>query len=248
MRQTREERHAPEDHEHQPENAEQREHRRREQHGQQQADRHDHDTEATAIGRHLDAPARETDQRRQQRDRRDHHREHAERGTGREAPHERQADHVQPEQRDDDGRTREQHGPAGGVDGRGDRVLGFHPLVQVLAIAGDDEQRVVDTDPEPDHRGHLRREVRHVLEPAEQGGQRDCGAEAEQRGADRQAHGDHRTERDQQNDHRGEETEQLAGRQRERAEHVAAVLDRHALDGDVVSPIFLMSFASLSVS
>ena len=51
----------------------------------------------------------------------------------------------------------------GGVRGAG-RVLDAHAVVQVLAVAGDDEQRVVDADAEADHHAQDQRELRHVDE------------------------------------------------------------------------------------
>ena len=51
---------------------------------------------------------------------------------------------------------------------RDDRVLGLEPLVQALAVAGDDEQRVVDADADADHRRELRREVGGGDDVAEQ--------------------------------------------------------------------------------
>ena len=58
----------------------------------------------------------------------------------------------QSEDGDDDGRAREQHGLPGGGDRGAGRVLDAHALVEVLAVPGDDEQRVVDADAEADHR------------------------------------------------------------------------------------------------
>ena len=107
---------------------------------------------------------------------RDHHHEHAERGAGREAAHEREAHQVQAQQRDDHGRAGEQHRAARGVDRGGGRVVRFQARVQAFAVAGDDEQRVVDTDAEPDHRGELRREVGHRLHVADEHRERHTGA------------------------------------------------------------------------
>ena len=59
----------------------------------------------------------------------------------------------------------EQHGAPAGVDRVHDRTLGIHTFVQRLSIARADEQRVVDADADPDHRGDLRRERRDVHAP-----------------------------------------------------------------------------------
>ena len=66
---------------------------------------------------------------------------------------------------------------------------------------------------------------------------RDTRAETEQRGHDGQPHRDDRTERDEQDDHGGQESERFALRHLELGEHVAAVLDRQALDVDLVAQI-----------
>ena len=142
----------------------------------------------------------------------------------------------QAEHRDHDRGAGEQHRATGGVDRAHDAALGVEPGVEVLAVAGDDEQRVVDADTDADHRHRGGGEVGHVDEVADDEDQRDAGADAEQRGADRQPHREHRPERDQQDDHGGEQPDRLAGAaDRVGGEHVAAVLDRQPLDVDLVS-------------
>ena len=89
---------------------------------------------------------------------------------------------------------------------------GSSAFVQRLAIARADEQRVVDPDADTDHRRDLRRERRNVGEPGEQRDDGETDADAEQRGHDREAHREHRTERDQQDEHRGEDADRLARR------------------------------------
>jgi hypothetical protein len=58
-----------------------------------------------------------------------------------------------------------------------------------------------------DHRRELDREARHADQLRGESGQADPGAEAEQRGCDRQAHRDDRAERDQQDDHGGQQSD-----------------------------------------
>ena len=53
--------------------------------------------------------------------------------------------------------------PAVAIGGAGG-VLDAHALVEVLAVAGDDEQRVVDADAEADHRAQDQRELGDVDE------------------------------------------------------------------------------------
>ena len=90
-----------------------------------------------------------------------------------------------------------------------DRVQRLHAVVQVLPVARDDEQGVVDPDAQADHRRQDRGELRHARERRQD--QREAGprGEADHRRADRQAHRDDGAERDQQDDHRGQQADQL---------------------------------------
>jgi hypothetical protein len=56
----------------------------------------------------------------------------------------------------------------------------------VLAEAGDDEERLIDADSEPDHQRELRGEVGHLDDAAGQRDQPHPGAEPEQRGGNRE--------------------------------------------------------------
>ncbi len=162
---------------------------------------------------------------REQRDRGRHHEQHCERGTDRQAADEREPDHEQAEQGDHDGAARKQHRPATRVDRVHDRRLGIAAFVQGFSIAGADEQRVVDTDPDTDHRGHLWRERRNVGETREQGHDGETDTDPEQRGHDREAHREHRSERDEQDDHGREDADGLALGLGLIGEHRAAELD-----------------------
>ena len=84
------------------------------------------------------------------------------------------------------------------------------PVVEILPVAGDHEQRVVDADADADHRDRSGREARHVDRAADDEHESDAGPDAEQRGADRQPHREHRPERDQQDDHRREDPDAFA--------------------------------------
>ena len=130
----------------------------------------------------------------------------AHRADGRE-PGEEQA-----EDGDDDGGAGEQHGLAGGGDGGAGRVLDAHALVQVLAVPGDDEQRVVDADAEADHHAQDQRELGDVHEGGQHADGGGADEDAHERGDDRQAHGDDRAERDQQHDDRDADADELAAR------------------------------------
>ena len=49
----------------------------------------------------------------------------------------------------------EEHRAPGGVDREHDRGLGIESVVETLAVARHDEERVVDADTDPDHRREL---------------------------------------------------------------------------------------------
>ena len=86
----------------------------------------------------------------------------------------------------------------------------LHASGQVLAMTGHQEQRVVDTDAEPDHAGHLRRPARDVDDVGDERHRADADGQAEQRHADGKTHRDERTERNQQDDGGKEHTCHLA--------------------------------------
>ena len=81
--------------------------------------------------------------------------------------------------------------------------------MELLPVAGDDEQRVVDADAEPDHDADERGEVGHLEQVAEENDQRAADADAEQRDPDGQAHCEDRPERDDEDDDREGESEDL---------------------------------------
>ncbi len=179
----------------------------------------------------VDGVTDETEHRRQQRDRRgDDHRD-GEHRAEREALHEREVHQEHAEQRDDDRAAGEHDRPARRRHCDLDRVLRLATRVQLGAVTGDDEERVVDARPEADHRGELGREARDVEHERDEQQPSEADAQREQRGHDRQPHRDHRAEREQQDHDRGEQTEQLA-RRRLGSQHllddVAAGLELHA--------------------
>ena len=179
----------------------------------------------------VDGVTDETEHRRQQRDRRgDDHRD-GEHRAEREALHEREVHQEHAEQRDDDRAAGEHDRPARRRHCDLDRVLRLATRVQLGAVTGDDEERVVDARPEADHRRELGREARDVEHERDEQQPSEADAQREQRGHDRQPHRDHRAEREQQDHDRGEQTEQLA-RRRLGSQHllddVAAGLELHA--------------------
>ena len=158
----------------------------------------------------VDPVPRETEERRQQGDRGDHHDQHDHRDGDAGGGHERHAGDGEAEDRDDDGAAGEDDGLTGGGDGPADRLLDGQAAGEVLAVPGDEEQRVVDPDAEADHAADLRRPARDVDQVGDQRHRADAEGEAEERHPDRQAHRDDRPERDEQDDDRGDQADQLA--------------------------------------
>ncbi|MGX1226610.1 hypothetical protein RKD42_007869 [Streptomyces ambofaciens] len=86
----------------------------------------------------------------------DQHREDD--GAGGGQPHLRQrrhSDHRQTGQRDDDGEPGEDHRRSGRAHGQPRRLRGVVSRGALLAVAGDDQQGVVDADRDPDHHGQV---------------------------------------------------------------------------------------------
>ena len=106
----------------------------------------------------VDVLADQPDHRGEQRDRGEHHHGHDERGHVPELRDVRDAGDREAADRDHHRAAGEQHRLTGGRDGVAGRLLDRHAVGEVLAVAGDDEQRVVDADAEADHRAERRRE------------------------------------------------------------------------------------------
>jgi hypothetical protein len=98
----------------------------------------------------------------------------------------------------------------------------------VLAVPGDEEQGVVDADPEADHAAQLGRPAGDVDQVGDKRHRADAEREAEQRDRYGQAHGDDGSERHEQDDGGGDQADELAGAGPgllEREEQVAAQLE-----------------------
>ena len=148
-------------------------------------------------------------QGRQERQGRGKHAQHRDRRRHGQPVEEVDAERAHPHQGDDDGDPREDHRAAGRVHRERDRAANVAAVRAIdLAVAGDDEERVIDADAEPDHQRQLRREVGHAQHPAAQTDQTDPGAEPEQGRRDRQAHRQQRAEADQQHDDRRPDPDQ----------------------------------------
>ena len=157
----------------------------------------------------VDRVPREAEERGQQRDGRDDgHQDHDRRG-GRHHADERDPRDPQAQERDRDHDAGEHDGLPRGGGRQADRVQRVHALVQVLPVARDDEQGVVDPDAQPDHRRQDRGELRHGRERRQDQGEAGPRGEADHGRRDRQSHRDHGAERDQQDDHRGQQADQL---------------------------------------
>ena len=155
---------------------------------------------------HADDP----EQRRDQRDRGRHRDEHDDRRGDRDAVEEADTEHEQAEQRHDDGPAREQHRPAGRVQRAYAGRLWIAARRDRVAVAGHDEQRIVDPDAEADERGERGRERRDVDRMGEQTGEAQAAPEREHRGDQRQQRRPQRAERDREHDRCREEADELA--------------------------------------
>ncbi len=102
--------------------------------------------------------------------------------------------------------------------------------MQLLAVAVDDEERVVDADAEADHDRHELREVGHLDRVGHDGDGARPDADPDERRADRHAHRQHRAERDDQDDDGEREAERLGVRGFEGREDLASELDAEPLD------------------
>ena len=172
-------------------------------------------TDAPAHERHvqtLDVAAGEAEDGREQRHRRRHHDQDGEHHGEGEPVHGRLTHQQDAEHGDDHGHAGEEHGAAGGRDRGLRRPAGILAVGQAAAEPGDDQQRVVDADADADHGRGVRRPLRDVDDAPQHLAERHRDAEAEQRRDERQAHGDHRAEGDQQDDGRRDQADALGAR------------------------------------
>ena len=116
----------------------------------------------------LEAMTGQPEQGRQQGDRRQHHHEHHRRDADASRGDERQPGEGQPEDRHDDGAAGEDDGLPGGRQGAAHRLRDRDARGEVLPVAREQEQRVVDAHAQPDHGRHDRRPDRDVDQQPEQ--------------------------------------------------------------------------------
>jgi hypothetical protein len=181
----------------------------------------------------------EAQERRQQGDRDEDHDQHEHRDGDAGSRHERYAGDGEPEDRDDHRAACEGHRMPGGGDRPADRFLDRHPAREELAVPHHDHEGVVDAHSQADHDAHHRSEARDLDDVRDQRHRADSDRQPEQSHADRQAHGDERSECQQQHDHRGDQADQLAEarlRLLEDEEEVAAQLDLQRRTGADIGP------------
>ena len=158
----------------------------------------------------LDVRPDDAEYRRQQRERGEHRGHHCDGRRVAERGHERNPCDQEREEGDHDGRAGEDDRAARGGDRHRDRLVELHPLLAIVAVARDQEERVVDADAEADHRRDRRTDARDGHRVAEHRDQRQAHDQAEHRRDDRQAHRDERSEREGEDDHRGGQADDLA--------------------------------------
>ena len=121
------------------------------------------------------------------------------------------ADGEDAEQRDAHGDAGEQHRPAGGAARGDDRLLHAEPAAQAVARPGEDEQRVVDADPEADEDAELRGERGHADRVGQHVDDRQSRDQSDRRAEQRQQRGQDRAEEQQQHDQRRGHADERAG-------------------------------------
>ena len=144
----------------------------------------------------------EAEQRRQQRQRRRHGEDHGQRSGHGDAVEERQAEGELAEQGDAHGDPGEEHGPPGRIDGLHGGLLDAVPGLDGVAVTGDDEQGVVDADPEADQDAQDGGEAGDGEHVAEQPGERVADTDGDQGGDERQESGEQGTEGEAEHDQR----------------------------------------------
>ena len=123
---------------------------------------------AAARPPRVDPAADHREHGREREDGRGHGQQHdRDAGVG-ERPQEEHGEHEQGGQGGGDGQGADHHGPAGGLDRLHHGVVRREPVAQLLPVAGDDEQAVVDAQAEPQRGGEVDGEHRHVGDRPEQ--------------------------------------------------------------------------------
>ena len=108
------------------------------------------------------------------------------------------------------GAAGEDHRLPRGGDGTADRLLHRQALGQELSVASHEEERIVDADTETNHACDLRSPAWNLDEVGDQRHRTHAEREAEKGHADREAHGNDRAERQEENDNGNDDAQQLA--------------------------------------
>ncbi len=145
----------------------------------------------------VDLVAEEREDGRQERARDQHGREDAEGAANTELRDEVEPEEGQPADRDGNRHAGEDHRATCGGAGLGSGVPRREPLVEQLAKARDDEKRVVDPDPEADHRDEDRRDCVDVGQAGEDEEQQERRPYRRDREPDRDDHRDEGAEEDE---------------------------------------------------
>ena len=148
--------------------------------------------------------------------------EHGCRSADRETLDELEAHHPHAEHADHHGDASEEDGAACRIHGLDGCFFERQATLQPVSIPRDDEQRVVDTDSETDHHSDKRGEVWNRQELRCDDQQASSGENAEECDAYGKAHGEHRSEGQDQDDDCERETNQLCLGRFKFGKHLAA--------------------------
>jgi hypothetical protein len=143
---------------------------------------------------------------------------------------ERDPGELQAEDRHHDRATGHDHGLTCGRVGAADRLVDVHPVCEVIAVAAQHEQRIVDADSEADHRAESRCDRGDVDQPAQQSDDRQPGRQPGNCDAQRHHGGDDGPEGDEEHDQCGKHADHLGGTLGTFLQHgreFAAELDLH---------------------
>jgi len=157
----------------------------------------------------VDAVAGEGQQRRQQRDRSRHGDEDGETDRDGDAVEEGHAQQEQAEERDDDRRPGDEDAAPGRADGLDDGRAWIAARGEGGAEAGQDQERIVDPDADPDDSGNCGGEAGDVDERGEDADQQNREPEPEERDRDQQPDRHDRSEGDEEDGRGGDQTDDL---------------------------------------
>ena len=180
-------------------------------------------------GRGLQPPGEGAHQRRQDRDGADGDGGHDDRRADAHAPDERDPGGEQAGDRDDDDRAGRDDARSRRGVGDARAVLDGVPARELLAVAADDQQRVVDPRAEAEHHAERRGEAREVGEGGAELQQQDAAGQRDQARDQRQQHRGDAAEDEREHEDRDREADQLA----DRGAHLLGLVDDRAAARDL---------------